>query len=119
MNVKIEKKDYNLHVCVTLKSRTRNAPKNACGTKTVLEWLAKNNPEYNIVKTVSGPRHPLHNCTNHLVGEWIFELYQPPKKSVKAAIPKTTLAPTSQQKPARKKTTRKKRKTMATTKKEE
>ena len=74
MDIKVKKKDYNLHVFVTISPRHRDQDYHTCGTDDVLKWLSANKPEYKIVKVVSAPKRHLHNSSDRLSGEWVFEL---------------------------------------------
>jgi hypothetical protein len=122
MNVKVEKKGYSLHVFVSMSPRKRDEADKACKTDTVLEWLAKNCPEYQIAKLASAPVLYVHNSrgASRLSGKWAFDLQKPVEKPVqKPAEPAAIEKPTPTPPKTRKRTTRTRRKTKATTTKEE
>jgi len=74
MNFKVEKKNNNMHVIVSVTPARKNDRMQGYRTQDVLNWLKENHPEYKVEEVLQESRVHNSDRPEFLSGEWIFKL---------------------------------------------
>ena len=105
MDIKIEKKDNNLHIIATIKPKIARGNKSVFETEDLIIWIEKNHPDCDLsaAELIKAPKGGIYNFLgeSYLSGEWIFSLKPP------TIVPILEIAKNKNAQSKRKKSTRK------------